>query len=336
MTKTKKTNLLGGIPLSVRSRDLYEEYVDHIYNINRVQRGKYWKKHYEKIEVNIIKILKKNLNEDQSIIEFLGVSSDDLEDGCIPLKKNGHDSEIMRFFQKAKGIIFREISDINLEQCLEKLSKIEKERLYLVLDDFTYGLSAEIEFFIQKKLRKNSIQKVCAELSQMEDFEFFLQNSDDFKKNNSVYPSVDLGFSLMIQTATILPAEIFLLKRLWEESALNNYSTEVIRELEEKIFSFTTMYNDFLLQKTILDWFKRNTNGKLVIFTDVEKNFYKKNKDGSYDESIKDIQRSYLKLSKDYLQNISSLGFQVTVLDDWEWKDEPDHSHAVAALLIEK
>ena len=298
------------------------------YQQNRTTREVFWTMHYGVIqeiisaELKALNCRKKNMN-----ISFMGITPEDIEDGCLNLCDN---PVIRDFVFKSKRLVFSGLEEAELDESAAKLLELgSHDNFFLQREDLTDGLGGAIEVMVDDAIENGkSFQQICTLLKIfLRQVRAFYQLSSKPAKPQAPPEPLDTGFSLMLHTATTLPTEMKMLDNLDRSIESGRIKPGKKACMEKLFFDQVQIFNDFLLEYNLAQWFERNPGSDLVIFTDIEKIFY--------GEGMRPgEERIYSKLSPEFASELEALGYEVKVLERWEWKDEEDHYHLVYGIRV--
>jgi hypothetical protein len=136
--------------------------------------------------------------------------------------------------------------------------------------------------------------------------------------------SAGLQASLMSYTATLLPTEVALHKRLAQEGTEEHVG-------RRGIFDLVAYFHSHLLTLTT-EQLLPNADITQLIITDDSKSYYRRQAHGNLDET--QLAQTYHKLPQHWQGIVRAAGGATHMLDQWRWADEADHVHEVLAYVV--
>ncbi len=338
-----------------RAAGLYDEYMGERYSPDRKDQWALWEHgHYRKIKEVIQETLINEEDRRKEGVEIVGGTWDDLEDGCIPLnyrgKNKNSDTEnnpsILELFSDTEDLLFTNISPTALQGVDDYLKHYSLSQqgdplnTTFIQYDVSRGISASLCGLIDEISHSNQ-QDVGTIIGSIRDtmmsavrMKHAIQGGLTNTEKN--LPEVGLGFSLMVQTATLLPLQKQIEKRLYQQAKKEEWDDEEIANGRADIFSLIKEYNDQIMPLVVDNWFTKNPDGKLVLFTDISTREVDTN-----GHPLLDCNRNLNCINPSFGKKLSRQGYRTQNLNSWFWLDEPEgskyepaHGHDVVAVEI--
>lgn len=316
---------------------LYSLYMEKDFNTlpqDNEHYGNICKKVYERL-IKVTDISKKTLY-------FLGATPFDLERGGLQLDyQEGERKKMGDIIACAQNLVFHSISRSDLQKVYEKLEqkwrkkKDVPENICLLADDISGGADGFLmEFFDDQGEASKSVEEILIKMRGI------WSNTASCVSHNGHYdderiPFADIGFSLMVQNATIVPVRKALWKILERDFPLKTSDKEKRTQVEESIFNFMKEYNLWLFKSSLKSWFRKSPNGELIIFMDTGTEHYER-ENGEILYGKVDKTRVYRNIEPNYENDLARIGLSAQKRKSWSWKDDNDHQHPVEVVTVQK
>ncbi len=359
-------------PLYARSADAYDEYQQHEYDTNYRTRRPQWERHYARMRTateiflaQYVESEKHNKARKDMVMAIVGP-------GLDPGVRDYDPRLVEAFLAQLRSIVLIDFSvDTNRAACQSLLARgVESQRIQEVQFDITQGMGTLYEDLLREKIgsanSEEEVARVAGELEQMDVVgELKSRYADMLVALNEAGPlspsaqarakalfasehtlrltskgrdvPLDVISLNMVLAGTGVTGEALFWERYYAAVAQTDVSgrepaDEVMERRRKTLSDFhdvITRYNTEIASEIIQLLLNTNPypDTRILAMTDIT------TRHGDETGSLQRLDLAELR------QTLKICGVEVSLsnpIENWEWADEPEHSHAVAAFTAKR